>query len=249
MKTALVTGGAKRIGKAIVTHLASKGWQVAIHCRSSRYEAEALAETLSAQGYPKPVVVTADLADRTAVSTLIDAAATALNSPLSLLVNNASLFENDDIDTLTTDSWDAHMEANLLAPTMLAQQFYKQITPEIQGNIVNIIDQRVWRLNPEFLSYTTSKAALWTLTQTLAQAMAPKVRVNAIGPGPVLASIHQTNDAFDSEARNVPLGYGPTPDEIAKTVDFITTATAMTGQMIALDGGQHLAWQTPDILV
>lgn len=249
MKTALVTGAAKRIGKAIASHLAQNGWDVAIHCRHSVDEAASLIDELSSKTDQKIVSVKADFNNRDEVKSLIDRAATKLGNPISLLVNNASLFEEDDIENMTDDSWDAHIAANLYAPTVLSQAFYKQLNESTQGNIINIIDQRVWKLNPQFLSYTTSKSALWTLTRTMAQAMAPRARVNAIGPGPVLASIHQSSDIFASESSNVPLGAGPTLHEIASTVEFITQSPSMTGQMIALDGGQHLAWQTPDIPV
>lgn len=249
MKTALVTGGAKRIGRAIVTDLALNGWQVVIHCRSSVAEAEDLISDLAAKGAEKMATVIADFSDRPAVQGLINQAQEAIGSPITLLVNNASLFEEDDITSFSCDGWDAHMDANLLAPAMLSQAFFLQLPEGIQGNIINIIDQRVWKLNPQFFSYTTSKTALWTATQTMAQAMAPRVRVNAIGPGPVLASIHQSDDTFAHEASAVPLGHGPSLTEIARTLRFITETPSMTGQMIALDGGQHLAWQTPDIPV
>lgn len=249
MKTALVTGGAKRIGRAISSHLALTGWQVAIHCRSSVAETEQLITSLKEKGAQDVVALSADFCDRAQVKNLIARAVDALGQPLTLLVNNASIFEQDDISSLSDDSWDTHMEANLYAPTVLSQAFYKQLPDAIQGNIINMIDHRVWKLNPQFMSYTTSKAALWTLTQTMAQAMAPKVRVNAIGPGPVLQSIHQTETTFSHEAARVPLGQGPSLEEIARTVHFLTETPSMTGQMIALDGGQHLAWQTPDIPV
>lgn len=248
MKTVLITGAAKRIGKEIATFFAEQGWAVAIHCRHSLSEAETLLQDLETAGAPKAQIFQADLKDRTAVQDLIPKVVEVMG-PLSLLVNNASLFEDDDIHSLSDDSWDSHMAVNLHAPLVLSQAFMKHLPQGNKGNIINIIDQRVWKLNPQFLSYTTSKAALWTLTQTLAQAMAPMIRVNAIGPGPVLASIHQDATSFQDEAQSVLLGHGPSPLEIARAIDFIVQSPSMTGQMIALDGGQHLAWQTPDIPV
>jgi NAD(P)-dependent dehydrogenase (short-subunit alcohol dehydrogenase family) len=167
--------------------------------------------------------------------------------PMTCLINNASLFLYDDVATLGQDLWDRHMAINLKAPVFLAKALAENLPAGVSGNVINIIDQRVWKPTPHFFSYAASKAGLWAVTQTLAQALAPHIRVNAIGPGPALKSIHQAASDFDTQAKSTLLGRGTTPDEIAAAVRFILDAPAMTGQMIALDGGQHLAWATPDV--
>ena len=239
--TALVTGAGRRIGRAIALHLAARGYRVAVHCHRSRDEAEAVVREIAQIGQ-QAAIVQADLADHAAVMGLVAAAAGALG-PLSLLVNNASLFDYDHVETATEQSWDKHLDANLKAPFFLSQAFAAQL-PEVEvGNIVNLVDMRVWRLTPHFASYTVSKAGLWTLTQTLAMALAPRIRVNAIGPGPVLPSPHQTEDQFRKQWESTPLKRGAEPGEIAAAIGFLLDAPAVTGQMIALDGGQHLPWQ------
>ncbi len=241
--TALVTGAGRRIGRAIALHLAGRGYRVAVHCNRSRDDADAVVrEIVGAGGHA--AAVQADLADHAAVSGLVRQASQALG-PLSLLVNNASLFDYDHVETATEQSWDAHLDANLKAPFFLAQAFAAQLPDGPTGNIINMVDMRVWRLTPHFASYTVSKAGLWTLTQTLAMALAPRIRVNAIGPGPVLPSPHQTEDQFRKQWESTPLKRGAEPGEIAAAVGFLLDAPAVTGQMIALDGGQHLPWQQP----
>ncbi|MDA5194789.1 SDR family oxidoreductase [Govanella unica] len=242
---ALVTGAAHRVGRALATDLAAHGWAVAIHCHRSVAAAEALAADIRAGG-GKAAVVTADLASEDETAGLI-AATTDAVGPLRLLVNNASLFEDDSWETATRESYEAHMATNLRAPFLLSQGFAAQ-APD-HSVIVNIIDQRVWRLTPKFLSYTLSKAGLWTLTQTLAQALAPRIRVNAIGPGPVLPSSRQSLESFDAQVAALPLGASTGLKEICAALRFILETPSMTGQMIALDGGQHLSWQTPDVMV
>jgi NAD(P)-dependent dehydrogenase (short-subunit alcohol dehydrogenase family) len=238
-KIALITGSARRIGRAIAVDLAAHGWRVGIHYRRSREEAQELAaEIRQAGGMAAPLAC--NLADADDVATLIPRCAEALGSP-TCLINNASEFFLDKIDTLTPRDWDTHLDINLKAPVFLAQALYLNLPDGVEGNVINIIDQRVWRPTPEFFSYTISKAGLWTATQTLAQAMAPKVRVNAIGPGPVLQSVHQTQADFAAETASTLLGRGPTLHEIAAAVRFILETPSMTGQMIALDGGQHLS--------
>lgn len=239
--TALVTGAGKRIGRAIALHLAGRGYHVALHCNSSRTDAEALAAEIM-HGGRKAAVVQADLADHAAVAGLVDQAALAFG-PLSVLVNNASIFDYDHVETATESGWDSHLDINLKAPFFLSQAFARQLPEGVPGNIVNIVDMRVWRLTPHFASYTVSKAGLWTLTQTLAMALAPRIRVNAIGPGPVLPSPRQDQAQFRKQWESTPLGRGAEPGEIAAAVGFLLDAPAMTGQMIALDGGQHLPWQ------
>ncbi len=241
--TALVTGAGRRIGRAIALHLAGRGYRVAVHCNRSRDEADAVVREIGQSG-GHAAVVQADLADHTAVSGLVAQASAALG-PLSLLVNNASLFDYDHVATATEQSWDSHLDANLKAPFFLSQAFAAQLPDSAAGNIINLIDMRVWRLTPHFASYTVSKAGLWTLTQTLAMALAPRIRVNAIGPGPVLPSPHQTEEQFRKQWESTPLKRGAEPGEIAAAIGFLLDAPAVTGQMIALDGGQHLPWQQP----
>jgi NAD(P)-dependent dehydrogenase (short-subunit alcohol dehydrogenase family) len=240
---ALVTGAARRIGRTLALRAASCGYAVAIHHRGSEAEAYAVKAEIEAAG-GQAVVVAADFADAGVAAPLIDEACAALG-PLTLLVNNASLFEDDSIETLTAATWDAHMAANLRAPVLLAQAFARQ-APD-GALIVNLLDQRVWRPTPQFFSYSVSKAALWQATRMLAQALAPGIRVNAIGPGPTLPSIHQSEAAFAAEADHVPLKRRATPQEIADALVFLIDAPSVTGQMIAVDAGQHLAWRTPDV--
>lgn len=236
--TALVTGAGIRIGRAIALHLGRRGYRVAVHCHRSRVEADAVAAEISVAG-GKAAVVQTDLADHDAVTALVGKAAGQLG-PLSLLVNNASSFDYDHVETATGAVWDRQLDVNLKAPFFLSQAFAAQLPPDAPGNIVNIIDMRVWRLTPHFASYTLAKAGLWTLTQTLAMALAPRIRVNGIGPGPVLPSPRQTQEQFERQWQGTPLQRGAHPDEIAAAVGFLLDAPAMTGQMIALDGGQHL---------
>ena len=238
-QTALITGSARRIGRTIALDLAAHGWRVAIHYRNSRDEAEALANEIQQAG-GAAVSVSANLADLADVQSLIERCAEALG-PVTCLVNNASEFFLDTIGSVTPEGWDTHLDINLKAPVFLAQALYANLPAGVEGNVINIIDQRVWRPTPDFFSYTISKAGLWTATQTLAQAMAPRVRVNAIGPGPVLQSVHQTQADFAAETLTTPLQRGPSLPEIAAAVRFILATPSMTGQMIALDGGQHLA--------
>lgn len=242
-KVALVTGAGKRIGRTMALALARAGWSVAVHYHQSR---EAAAETVAdiERGGGTAVALAADLAREAEVETLVPLAAEALG-PLTLLVNNASIFEMDVVDTATRASWDTHMETNLRAPFVLSQAFAAQLPDAAHGNIVNMIDQRVWKLTPYFMSYTVSKMGLWTLTRTLALALAPRIRVNGIGPGPALPSARQSDAQFAALCEAVPLRHGTSPDEIAAALMFILASPSMTGQMIALDGGEHLAWQLP----
>jgi NAD(P)-dependent dehydrogenase (short-subunit alcohol dehydrogenase family) len=237
-RTALITGAARRIGRALALDLSRGGWTVAIHCRKSRDEADRLAEDIEAQG-GRAKSFQADLIDIKASKELVAAVTRDLGAP-AVLINNASEFLPDTLQGLDETTWDLHLGINLKAPIFLAQAVAAALPDDCDGNIINIIDQRVWNLTPEFFSYTISKAGLWTATRTLAQALAPRVRVNAIGPGPVLRSIHQTNDDFELESRSTLLGRGASTDEIAAAVRFILATPSLTGQMIALDGGQHL---------
>ena len=239
---ALITGASRRIGRALALAAAASGYDIIVHGRSSA-DADDTAGEVRALGRAA-VVALADLADPAAAKCLIAAGP----SPPRLLVNCASLFRDDTIETLAVADWEATLAANLTAPVLLAQAFAAALAPDAQGLIVNIIDQRVWRLNPKFFSYTISKSALWTATQTLAQAFAPRIRVNAIGPGPTLASIHQSPETFAAEAAATPLGRAVYPQEIADALRYLIAARSVTGQMIAVDAGQHLAWRTPDVV-
>jgi NAD(P)-dependent dehydrogenase (short-subunit alcohol dehydrogenase family) len=239
-KAVLVTGAGKRVGRAIALMLGREGWDVAVHYRRSRDEAEAVVREIVAGGR-RAVAVSADLAREEETAALVTRAATALG-PLGCLVNNASVFEDDLALTATRASWDRHLETNLRAPFLLMQGFARQLPADAQGAIVNLLDQRVWSLTPYFISYTLSKAGLWALTQSMALALAPRIRVNGIGPGPTLPSPRQSEAQFQRQQALMPLGHGTSPEEIAEAVRFILGARAMTGQMIALDGGQHLGW-------
>ena len=240
-RTALVTGGARRLGGAVVLALAEAGFDVAIHCHRSGTEAEALAGQIRSHGV-RATVLPADLGDEGAVQGLVPAAMAALG-PLGVLVNNASTFERDEWDTASRESWNAHMEPNLRTPFVLTQAMARALPEGAEGAVVNMLDQRVWSLTPHFVSYTVSKAALWALTQQMALALAPRIRVNAIGPGPALPSPRQTAQQFARQCASVPLRRGTSPAEVARAVLAVLTLPAMTGQMIALDGGQHLQWQ------
>jgi NAD(P)-dependent dehydrogenase (short-subunit alcohol dehydrogenase family) len=239
-RAALVTGAAKRIGRAIAEALADDGWAVAVHHHDSAEEAAALVAAIAARG-GRAVALKADLAKEAETVALVGRAADALG-PLGCLVNNAAVFANDTALSVTRQSWDRHLETNLRAPFVLMQEFARHLPAAAEGCIVNLLDERVWSLTPYFVSYTLSKAALWTLTQTMALALAPRIRVNGIGPGPTLPSPRQSQEQFERQCRMMPLGRGTSPAEIAAAVRFILAAPSLTGQMIALDGGQHLGW-------
>ena len=242
-RAALVTGAGRRIGRAIALDLARHGWAIALHCNLSEQDTALLAHEIEALG-GQAVALKADLAVESESAALVPRAVEALG-PLGCLVNNASVFNHDDVESASRDSWDKHIETNLRAPLVLTQAFARAL-PEPQGGaVVNLLDQRVWSLTPHFLSYTVSKSALWTLTRTLALALAPRIRVNAIGPGPVLPSARQTQAQFDAQCASLPLGRGATPEEIAEGVRYLVAARSMTGQMLALDGGQHLGYAQP----
>lgn len=243
---ALVTGAAKRIGKALALHLAGQGFSVTVHYNNSEAEAQQLVADIQADG-GKATAIQADLADMKAVERL-EAQAAAQFGPVTLLVNNASTFESDEIGSITAQSWDHHLQPNLQAPVFLAQAMAARLPKDEKGLIINMIDQRVWALTPRYMSYTLSKAALWSATQTLAQALAPNIRVNGIGPGPTLSNARQSDSDFQAQVNATILKVQPQLSEITAAIDFIRNAPSMTGQMIALDSGQHLAWETPDVV-
>ncbi len=253
--TALVTGAGKRLGRAMALYLAKRGHDVAVHYASSAADAEAVAEEIRAMGR-RAVTLQADLLVEAETEALIPAAVAALG-PLTVLVNNASIFEYDRIETATRASWDRHMESNLRAPYVLTQAFARQCPPArtdengeplAQGLVINMIDQRILKLTPEFSSYTIAKMGLWALTRTAAQGLAPHVRVNAIGPGPTLQGARQSADHFARQRAATVLGRGANPSDITAALGFFLDSPAVTGQFLAIDGGQHLAWQTPDVL-
>ena len=246
-KTVLVTGAAKRLGRAIALDLAGDGWNVAIHYHGSEEDADGVAQAVRAFGN-EAAALKCDLSKEAETATLVDRAVKELG-PLTALINSASLFENDDWQSATRKTWDDHIETNLRAPLLLSQLFAKQLPDGEQGNIINIIDQRVLKPTPQFLSYSVSKAALYWLTTTLAQGMGPAIRVNAVGPGPTLRNPRQSEVDFSRQRDATILKRGADPADICAAVRYLLAAPAVTGQMLAVDGGQHLIWQTPDVQV
>jgi NAD(P)-dependent dehydrogenase (short-subunit alcohol dehydrogenase family) len=242
---ALVTGGARRVGRAIALDLAANGFNIAIHCHGSRAQADETARDIGKLG-GTAVVLEADLTDLEAGRGIIAEAAKRVG-PIRLLVNNASLFEEDSLADFGWDTWDSHFALHLKAPVELSRRMAAALQEGEDGLIVNMIDQRVWKPTPRFFSYTLSKSALWTATRTMAQALAPCVRVNAIGPGPTLRNDRQRPEDFDQQVEALLLGRGPELAEFGRTIRYLWDARSVTGQMIALDGGQHLAWKTPDV--
>ena len=242
-KAALITGAAKRLGRQMALALAEAGFDLAIHYRSSSAEAEATALEIAELGR-RVVLIQADLATGNEVATIMPRANQALGA-LGLLVNNASIFELDRIATLTDQSWERHMAVNLAAPVRLAQAFVAQLPARAQGLIVNLLDERVFNPTPNYLSYTVSRYGLWAATQVMARDLAPRIRVNAIGPGPALPAPGRDQAEFERLCRSMPLRRGTTPEEIAAALLFILRARSMTGQMVTLDGGQQMGWLTP----
>src|SRR5579863_9754826 len=246
-KTVLVTGAAKRLGRAIALDLAADGWNVAVHYHGSEEDADNVAQAMRAFG-AEAIALKCDLSREAETATLVDRAAKELG-PLTALINSASLFENDDWQSASRKTWDEHIETNLRAPLLLSQLFAKQLPDGKHGNIINIIDQRVLKPTPQFLSYSVSKAGLYWLTTTLAQGMGPRVRVNAVGPGPTLRNPRQSEEDFTRQRDATILKRGADPADICAAVRYLLAAEAVTGQMVAVDGGQHLIWQTPDVQV
>ena len=246
MSVVLVTGAAKRLGRAIALKLAREGYDVAVHYRSSKAEADAVAAEIKALGR-RAALVEGELSKEADVAAIVPRAVFALG-PLTALVNSASVFEDDRVETATRASWDKHLDTNLRAPLVLSQAFAAQLPAGAHGGIVNLIDQQVLNLTPQFLSYTVSKAALWTLTQTLAQALAPRIRVNAVAPGPSLKAERQSQANFDGHVKATLLQRPSSPEDIAAAVAYLLAAPAVTGQMIAVDSGQHLGWSRDQFL-
>jgi len=254
--TALVTGAAKRLGRAMALALAEDGHDVAVHYAGSGEAAEATAAEIRALGR-RAVTLGADLLDEDAAQALLPRAVAALGQPVTVLVNNASIFEYDTIHSGTRESWDRHLESNLRAPVVLTQALASQVPdavadedgePQAQGLVINMVDQRVQKPTPEFMSYTIAKMGLWAFTRTAAQALAPHIRVNAIGPGPTMQGARQSADHFTRQRQATVLGRGADPEGIVEALRYFQRARGVTGQLLCVDGGQHLAWQTPDIL-
>ncbi|OUD10047.1 short chain dehydrogenase [Marivivens niveibacter] len=253
---ALVTGAGARLGQAMAIYLADRGYDVAVHYATSRDGADETVNAIKEKGR-NAIAIQADLLNEAEVQGLLPAAADALGGPITCLVNNASIFEYDNIHTATREKWDRHMESNLRAPYVLTQAMATQIPdpvmdemdePVAQGLIVNMIDQRVRKLTPEFSTYTIAKMGLWALTQTAAQGLAPKIRVNAIGPGPTLQGARQSRQHFDTQRKATVLQRGANPSDICAALGYFIDSPAITGQLLCVDGGQHLCWETPDIL-
>jgi NAD(P)-dependent dehydrogenase (short-subunit alcohol dehydrogenase family) len=245
MKTVLVTGAAKRLGRAIALDLAAHGWDVAIHYNGSKDDAMSVLAEVKKLGR-NATMVQADLGSEKDTADIVARAAKEIG-PLTALINSASIFENDDWQTVTRESWDKHLDVNLRAPFVLSQAFARQLPKDQDGAVVNLLDQRLLKPTPEFLSYSLSRAGLGWLTVTLAQALAPRIRVNAVGPGPTLKATHQSIDNFERERRSTILEHGSDPEDIVGAVRYLLEARAVTGQMIAVDGGQHLIWKTQDM--
>src|SRR5258708_39096227 len=244
-KTVLITGAGERMGRAIALDLARHGWNIGLHFNSSEKEARATEADARTSGV-KVALLKADLSQERESAALVERAVKELG-PLSALVNSASIFESDEWYSADRASWDKHMETNLRAPFVLSQQFARQVPRTGHGAIVNLIDQRVLKPTPQFISYSVSKAALFWLNTTLAQALAPRVRVNAVGPGPVMRNERQSAADFDRQRESTLLGRGAEPQDLCEAVRYLLAAANVTGQMIAVDGGQHLIWQTPDV--
>ena len=240
-RAALVTGGAQRIGRAIALALAGAGFDIALHYHTSGAAAEIASAEIRGAGR-RCILLRADLTHEAEVVRLLPQATDALG-PVGVLVNNASPFDRDEWHDASRASWDSHLEPGLRAPFVLMQHFARALPADAEGAVINLLDQRVWSITPHFVSYTVAKAGLWALTQSMALALAPRVRVNGIGPGPALPNTRQTAQQFAWQSASVPLGHGTSPDEIARAVLAILGLPAMTGQMLALDGGQHLQWQ------
>ncbi|TMV83126.1 SDR family oxidoreductase [Thioclava sp. BHET1] len=252
---ALITGAGKRLGRAMALYLADRGYDIAVHYAASETEAEEVAREIRAKGR-QAVTLQANLLDEAATGDLVARATEALGGPLSLLVNNASIFEYDSIESATRESWDRHIGSNLRAPFVLIQHFAAQAPapvtdargePMARAMVLNMLDQRVLKLTPEFMTYTIAKMGLWTLTQTAARALAPRVRINAIGPGPTLKGARQSEAHFAGQRAATILKRGSNPEDVTAALGYLLDAPGVTGQLICTDGGQHLAWQTPDV--
>ncbi len=256
MAKALVTGASKRLGRAMAVSLAGQGYDVAVHYAHSADAARDVVDQIAAMGC-RAVAVQADLLNETDRQSLVGKASDGLDGPLDVLINNASIFEYDTLSTATPESWDRHIGSNLRAPFVLTQAFAEQAPdatideagePIARALVVNMIDQRVRKLTPEFMTYTIAKMGLWAFTQTAAQALAPAVRVNAIGPGPTLRGARQSVEHFATQRSSTILKRGANEADVTAALAYFLQAPSVTGQLICVDGGQHLGWKTPDII-
>jgi NAD(P)-dependent dehydrogenase (short-subunit alcohol dehydrogenase family) len=239
--TVLVTGAGRRLGRIIALDFARRGWRVGVHYHTSSDEALSLVAEIDAGG-GKAAAFAANLAHFDALSPLIEACAEALGPP-ACLINNAARFEWDAFGELEEETWQAQLDVNLRGPIFLSQAFARALPDGVRGNIVNLIDQKVLRLDPQYFSYTIAKSALWTATKTMAQALAPRIRVNAIAPGPVFKSAGQSEVDFELECRSTLLQEVVSAEDIVSAIRFLLDTPSVTGQLIALDAGQHLTWR------
>ncbi len=253
---ALVTGAGARLGRAMAVYLGSRGFDVAVHYASSEAGAQETAGLIRERGR-NAVTLHADLLDEAATAALVPRAAEALGGPVTCLVNNASIFEYDTIDSATRETWDRHIGSNLRAPFVLTQHLAGAAPepvldprgePVAQALVVNMLDQKIRKLTPEHMTYTIAKMGLWTLTRTAAQGLAPRVRVNAIAPGPTLKGARQPPEKFAAQRKATVLHRGSNPSDITAALGYFLDAPGVTGQCLCVDGGQHLGWQTPDEL-
>ncbi|MFT4708782.1 MAG: NAD(P)-dependent dehydrogenase (short-subunit alcohol dehydrogenase family) [Ascidiaceihabitans sp.] len=256
MTHSLVTGAGHRLGRAMALYLAQRGHDVAVHYSTSEIAANKVVADIKAMGR-NAVALQADLLDEVQAQALLPRACDQLGGPIYCLVNNASIFEHDTVNSATRASWDRHMDSNLRAPFVLTQAMAAQnLKPKFDdggepfaaGLIVNMVDQRVRKLTPDFMTYTLAKLGLWALTQTSARALAPSIRVNAIGPGPTLQGGHQNATEFAKQRAATVLKRGSNPSDITAALGYFLDAPAVTGQLICTDGGQHLGWETPDVI-
>ena len=241
-KNILITGAATRIGRAIALHFAEKGWNIALHYFKSSSKAKNLKKIIE-QNWGRAVLIKADLKNLKQVEKIFPQAKKKLGT-IDCLINNAALFERDDILNFTNKSFNDHLNINLFAPTILIKQFVKQTSTKTTSNIINIIDQRVFNLTPIFMSYTLSKSALYTLTKTMAMRLGPNIKVNGIAPGPTIKSKRQTTKHFNKQAKSTLLKKSVGPEDICDTVEFLINNNSITGQVIAVDSGQNLTWNT-----
>lgn len=256
MTVALVTGAGRRLGREMAAYLAGRGFDLAVHYSASFHDAQSLIDDIRAMGC-RAEGFQADLLSEEETQALFPRVLEAFDMPVTCLVNNASVFEHDRLETATRESWDRHFESNLRAPFVLTQAMAAQVPdpvidemgePVAQGVVVNMIDQRVRKLTPEFMTYTLAKMGLWAFTQTAAQGLAPRVRVNAIGPGPTLKGARQSETHFKGQRSATVLGRGSNPSDVTAALGFFLDSPSVTGQLICTDGGQHLGWQTPDVM-
>ncbi len=253
-KRALITGAADRLGRAMALALADQGIDIAVHYNGSEAKARATCGDIASRG-ARAVALQADLRSKSATRELVASASDKLGGPLDILINNASAFEYDTIEDASDENWDLHMQANFQAAFILTQDFSKQ-APKASGDlgsrianaaIINMLDQRIRKLTPAFMTYSLSKHGVWAMTQTTAQALAPDIRVNAIGPGPTIRATRQSDAHFNHQRANTILERGSDPEDIVEAMLYLLSAKSVTGQLICVDGGQHLGWRTPDI--